>query len=83
METAVIPIHGDAAGEGGFARREKKIICSVVRLTDVPRFKACALGVDAKALLVVNDISEVAGQRTFAGMSGPAEGRQEKLIHGR
>jgi|GEM_PF-30479 len=70
-------------GEGGFARREKKIICSVVRLTDVPRFKACALGVDAKALLVVNDISEVAGQRTFAGMSGPAEGRQEKLIHGR
>lgn len=70
-------------GEGGFARREKKIICSVVRLTDVPRFKACALGVDAKALLVVNDISEVAGQRTFAGISGPASGRQEKLIHGR
>ncbi len=70
-------------GEGGFARREKKIICSVVRLTDVPRFKACALGVDAKALLVVNDISEVAGQRTFAGISGPAAGRQEKLIHGR
>lgn len=59
-------------GEGGFARREKKIICSVVRLMDVPRFKACALGVDAKALLVVNDTCEVAGQRTFAGITRAA-----------
>jgi uncharacterized membrane-anchored protein YitT (DUF2179 family) len=56
-------------GEGGFARQKKKVICSVVRLMDVPRFKACALEVDACALLVVNDISEVAGQRTFAGIS--------------
>ena len=67
-------------GEGGFARREKKIICSVVRLMDVPRFKACALGVDAKALLVVNDTSEVAGQRTFAGISTGAAGR-EGIMH--
>jgi uncharacterized membrane-anchored protein YitT (DUF2179 family) len=65
-------------GEGGFARREKKVICSVVRLTDVPRFKACALGVDAQALLVVNNISEVAGRRTFAGISRPANGRRER-----
>ena len=67
-------------GEGGFARREKKIICSVVRLMDVPRFKACALGVDAKALLVVNDTCEVAGQRTFAGISTGAAGH-EGIIH--
>lgn len=66
-------------GQGGFARREKKVICSVVRLMDVPRFKACALAVDAGALLVVNDISEVAGVRTFAGIStaaGDHEGLQ-------
>ena len=63
-------------GEGGFARREKKIICSVVRLMDVPRFKTCALGVDACALLVVNDISEVAGLRTFAGISTAAGGHE-------
>jgi uncharacterized membrane-anchored protein YitT (DUF2179 family) len=30
-------------GEGGFTRREKKVICSVVRSMDVPRFKACVL----------------------------------------
>jgi len=67
-------------GEGGFARREKKVICSVVRLMDVPRFKACALGVDAGALLVVNDICEVAGQRTFAGIS-TAAGGHESIEH--
>lgn len=61
-------------GEGGFTRREKKIICSVVRLMDVPRFKAIALGVDADALVVVNDIAEVAGMRTFAGISTEAGG---------
>jgi len=61
-------------GEGGFARREKKIICSVVRLMDVPRFKAIALGVDATALVVVNDIAEVTGLRTFAGISTEAGG---------
>ena len=61
-------------GEGGFARREKKIICSVVRLMDVPRFKSIALGVDAAALVVVNDIAEVAGLRTFAGISTEAGG---------
>jgi uncharacterized membrane-anchored protein YitT (DUF2179 family) len=65
-------------GEGGFARQEKKIICSVVRLMDVPRFKACALGVDAKAMLVVNDTCEVAGQRTFAGITRAA-GCQEGI----
>ena len=64
-------------GEGGFARRQKKVICSVVRLMDVPRFKACTLAVDACALLVVNDISEVAGQRTFAGISTAAGGHAD------
>jgi uncharacterized membrane-anchored protein YitT (DUF2179 family) len=63
-------------GEGGFAHREKKVICSVVRLMDVPRFKTLALGVDGGALLVVNDISEVAGQRTFAGISTAAGGHE-------
>ena len=64
-------------GEGGFARRQKKVICSVVRLMDVPRFKACTLAVDGCALLVVNDISEVAGQRTFAGISTAAAGHED------
>lgn len=68
-------------GEGGFARREKKIICSVVRLTDVPRFKALALGVDGNALLVVNDVSEVAGQRTFAGISTQPGGHKGSVPH--
>lgn len=68
-------------GEGGFARREKKIICSVVRLMDVPRFKALALGVDGNALLVVNDVSEVAGQRTFAGISTQAGGHKGSVPH--
>jgi uncharacterized membrane-anchored protein YitT (DUF2179 family) len=58
-------------GEGGFSHREKKIICSVVRLMDVPRFKAFALEVDPGALLVVNDVCEVTGQHTFAGISRP------------
>jgi len=69
-------------GEGGFARKEKKIICSVVKLMDVPRFKACALGVDTKALLVVNDTCEVAGQRTFAGISSKAL-CHEGIVHER
>lgn len=69
-------------GEGGFVRKEKKIICSVVKLMDVPRFKACALGVDAKALLVINDTCEVAGQRTFAGISSKAL-CHEGIIHER
>jgi uncharacterized membrane-anchored protein YitT (DUF2179 family) len=56
-------------GEGGFSRQEKKVICSVVRLMDVPRFKECALGVDCGALLVINDVSEVTKQQTFAGLS--------------
>jgi uncharacterized membrane-anchored protein YitT (DUF2179 family) len=64
-------------GEGGYARRQKKVICSVVRLMDVPRFKTCALAVDPAALLVVNDISEVAGQRTFAGISTAAGGHEK------
>jgi uncharacterized membrane-anchored protein YitT (DUF2179 family) len=68
-------------GEGGFARREKKIICSVVRLMDVPRFKALALGVDGNALLVVNDVSEVAGQRTFAGISTQPGGHKGSVPH--
>ena len=68
-------------GEGGFARHEKKIVCSVVRLTDVPRFKALTLGVDAGALLVVNDVCEVAGQRTFAGISTQACGREGRATH--
>jgi len=70
-------------GEGGFARHEKKIICSVVRLTDVPRFKSLALGVDAGALLVVNDVCEVAGQRTFAGISAQAYGHEGSVPHDR
>ena len=41
---------------------------------DVPRFKSIALGVDAAALVVVNDIAEVAGLRTFAGISTEAGG---------
>ena len=49
----------------------------MVRLMDVPRFKACTLGVDPAALLVVNDISEVAGQRTFAGITTAAGGHEE------
>ena len=68
-------------GEGGFAHREKKVICSVVRLTDVPRFKALALAVDAGALLVVNDVCEVAGQRTFAGISTQAGRPEGSLPH--
>jgi uncharacterized membrane-anchored protein YitT (DUF2179 family) len=69
-------------GEGGFARKEKKIICSVVKAMDVPRFKACALRVDTKALLVVNDTCEVAGQRTFAGISTSAV-CHERIVHER
>ena len=68
--------------EGGFARKEKKIICSVVKSMDVPRFKACALRVDPKALLVVNDTSEVAGPRTFAGITSKALGH-EGVVHER
>lgn len=45
---------------------------------DVPRFKACAMGVDAKALLVVNDTCEVAGQLTFEGITR-ATGCQEGI----
>ena len=56
-------------GEGGFSRRDKKIILSVVRSMDVPRFKACAVGEDPEALLVVNAIGEFTGQQTFAGIS--------------
>jgi uncharacterized membrane-anchored protein YitT (DUF2179 family) len=59
-------------GEGGYSHREKKVICSVVRLTDVPRFKECALRVDGNALMVINDVSEVTKQQTFAGMSRSA-----------
>jgi uncharacterized membrane-anchored protein YitT (DUF2179 family) len=69
-------------GEGGFARKEKKIICSVVKAMDVPRFKACALRVDPKALLVVNDTCEVAGPRTFAGISAKAL-CHEGIVHER
>jgi uncharacterized membrane-anchored protein YitT (DUF2179 family) len=68
-------------GEGGFARREKKIICSVVRLMDVPRFKALTLGVDEGALVVVNDVSEVAGLRTFAGISTQAGSHKGSVPH--
>ena len=70
-------------GEGGFTHREKKIICSVVRLMDVPRFKACVLAVDAKALLVVNDTCEVAGQRTFAGLCTGGGDCHERRVHER
>jgi uncharacterized membrane-anchored protein YitT (DUF2179 family) len=69
-------------GEGGFARKEKKIICSVVKSMDLPRFKACALRVDPKALLVINDTCEVAGHRTFAGISAKAL-CHEGIVHER
>jgi uncharacterized membrane-anchored protein YitT (DUF2179 family) len=67
-------------GEGGFSHREKKIICSVVRLMDVPRFKAFALEVDPGALLVVNDVCEVTGQHTFAGISRPVSIQKDAEI---
>jgi len=69
-------------GEGGFAHKEKKIICSVVKSMDVPRFKACALRVDPKVLLVVNNICEVAGPSTFAGISAKAL-YHEGIVHER
>jgi uncharacterized membrane-anchored protein YitT (DUF2179 family) len=55
-------------GEGGYEKKEKKIIYSIVRQMDIPRLKAHITAADPGALIVINHSCEASERRTFAGI---------------
>jgi uncharacterized membrane-anchored protein YitT (DUF2179 family) len=56
-------------GEGGVNRNEKKVIYSVARKIDIPKLRTRVLQIDPTALVIVNEVSEVTGRKTFGGIS--------------
>ncbi len=55
-------------GEGGYEKKEKKIIYSIVRQMNIPRLKTCITTVDPGAFIVINHSCEASERRTFAGI---------------
>jgi uncharacterized membrane-anchored protein YitT (DUF2179 family) len=55
-------------GEGGYEKKEKKIIYSIVRQMDIPRLKTQVTAVDPGAFIVINHSCEASDRRTFAGI---------------
>jgi uncharacterized membrane-anchored protein YitT (DUF2179 family) len=50
-------------GEGGYSRKEEKILYTVVQLTDIGNFKRLVHGIDPDAFVVISDTQEVINYR--------------------
>ena len=50
-------------GEGAFSHREKKVLLSVIAMTELGRLKEIIADVDPKAFVIINDTLEVLGLR--------------------
>ena len=50
-------------GEGAYFHQKKKVILTIINLTDLPRMKELVLKCDPKAFVVINDTVEVIGAR--------------------
>lgn len=50
-------------GEGAYTGKQKKVIFSVISLTELPKIKELVYGIDSGAFVVVNETLEVIGKR--------------------
>ncbi|GLI34027.1 YitT family protein [Desulforhabdus amnigena] len=50
-------------GTGGYTRKRKQVIFSIITLTELAKVKELVYGIDPHAFMVVNDTLEVLGQR--------------------
>lgn len=49
-------------GEGAFSRKQKKVIFTIIALTELPKIKELILQKDPEAFIVVNNTLEVLGK---------------------
>ncbi len=50
-------------GTGAYSGRDKKVIFTIINLTELPKMKELVFGIDPNAFMVINDTLEVLGKR--------------------
>lgn len=56
-------------GEGAYLHQKKKVVLTIINLTDLSKMKELVLRRDPKAFIVIHDIMEVLGARYGAPRS--------------